>query len=323
MTTLRDIGENALLKSLLPLLPQSRDVLVGPGDDCAVTHLPGMDVDFLFTTDPVIEGRHFLPDTPPEYIGQKALNRCLSDIAAMGGAPCWALVNLVAPGDMDAERIRRVFNGLLSASEKWGISLIGGDTAEGAVLELHVTGVGQIPHGLAVLRSTAKTGHSIFVTGTLGGSYLPGVDRHLLFEPRVEAGHYLAQQGWTSAMMDISDGLGTDLPRLLDASNCGAEIWTHKLPISPEARQAKDERTPLEHAMFDGEDFELLFTVPRYRKDDFIYEWRGIFPQLPVTEIGRIFESPKQRFWVDEHGTSMPIISGGYEHFRTGHRSRQ
>ena len=128
--TLRDIGENGLLRRVLPLLPQRADTVVGPGDDCAVVRVPGSRIDWLFTTDPVIEGRHFEPATPSRQVGHKAVARVVSDIAAMGGEPVWILADLVAPAATPVTRIRGLFAGMAAAA-KWDLGILGGDTAEG------------------------------------------------------------------------------------------------------------------------------------------------------------------------------------------------
>lgn len=181
--TLRDIGENRLLREMLPRLPQRAGTVVGPGDDCAVVRIPGAKEDALFTTDPVIEGRHFTADTPPRLVGRKAIARAISDIAAMGGEPLWILVNLVAPGDTPLARVRGIFAGLIATAEEFSLGILGGDTAEGPTLELHVTGIGRVGRGRAVLRSGARAGDALYVTGALGGAYLDGNRHHLLFEP--------------------------------------------------------------------------------------------------------------------------------------------
>ena len=304
MTTLRDIGENGLLRAILPRLPQRPDVLVGPGDDCAVVRVPRSPHDWLLTTDPVIENRHFLPDAPPRLVGRKAIARAVSDVAAMGGAPLWILVNLVAPAHTPVARIRSLYAGLVAAARKWNLSILGGDTAEGSALELHVTCVGQVPRGTALLRSGGRPGDLLFVTGSLGGSYLAGSRRHFLFEPRLQAGQFLASGKFASAAMDISDGLATDLPRLLDASRCGAQIDFSSVPISPASRKTS---SPLRHALCDGEDFELLFSVPPRKLSRFRSEWSAQFPKLPATQIGVLLPNPSVRptFELD-----------GFEHFR-------
>ncbi len=312
MKTLRDIGENNLLRGILPLLPQRPDTVVGPGDDCAVVRVPGSADDWLFTTDPVIERRHFLPSTPARLVGRKALARAVSDIAAMGGAPLWILVDLVAPAATPVARIRGLYAGLIGAAKKWRLGILGGDTAEGDTLELHITGVGRLPRGTAVLRSGARAGDRLYVTGALGGAYLPGSRHHLLFEPRLEAGRFLASRKFATAMMDLSDGLAADLPRLLDASRRGVRLDAAALPLSRAARRTEH---PLHHALCDGEDFELLFAVAAKNCARFETAWKRRFPKLPATRIGEILADPRQRLLRLPDGTSTPLRPGGYQHF--------
>ena len=314
MKTLRDIGENGLLRGILPRLPQRADTLVGPGDDCAVVRVPGSSDDWLFTTDPVIERRHFLPETPARLVGRKAIARAVSDVAAMGGTPLWILVDLVAPAATPLARIHGLYDGMIAAAKKWNLGILGGDTAEGDTLELHVTGVGRIPRGAAVLRSGARAGDLVYVTGALGGAYLPGSRHHLLFEPRLEAGRFLAEKKFATAMMDLSDGLAADLPRLLDASKRGVRLEAAAIPLSRAARKTPH---PLHHALCDGEDFELLFTVSPNNRARFETAWKRKFPALPATGIGTILSERKQRLLHLSDGSTTPLRSGGYQHFLT------
>lgn len=306
---LRDLGENAILRRLLPLLPPGRHVAVGPGDDCAVVRLPGSPTDLLYTTDAVIERRHFpawrdcAPSgVTPAMIGRKALARTLSDIAAMGGTPLHALVDLVAPADLPVSFAIGLFRGMRTLALEHSVGIIGGDTAEGPALELHVTAVGTVPRGRAILRSTARPGDMIYVTGRLGASWRPGNKKQYNFLPRLAEGRFLLP--WATSMMDLSDGLSTDLPRLLDASNAGASLDFDAIPLSPAARRTPD---PLTSALADGEDFELLFTIPARKRRPFETAWLRAFPRLPATPIGRILPDPSAR----------PIPPGGWQHFHS------
>ena len=318
MPTLRDIGENGLLRGILPRLPQRADTLVGPGDDCAVVRVAGSSDDWLFTTDPVIERRHFLPETPARLVGRKAIARAVSDIAAMGGTPLWILVDLVAPAATPLARIRGLYVGMIATAKKWNLAILGGDTAEGDTLELHITGVGRLPRGAAVLRSGARIGDLVYVTGALGGAYLPGCRHHLTFEPRLAAGRFLAERKFATAMMDLSDGLAADLPRLLDASKRGVRLEAAAIPLSRAARKTKQ---PLHHALCDGEDFELLFTVSPKNRARFEAAWKRAFPKLSAVCIGEILADPKRRCLHFPGSPAVPLQAGGYQHF-LAHRSR-
>ena len=306
---LRDLGENALLRRILPLLPPGRHVRTGPGDDCAVAALPGSPTDLLYTTDAVIERRHFpawrdcAPSgVTPAMIGRKALARTLSDIAAMGGTPLFALVDLVAPADLPVPFALGLFRGMRTLALEHAVGIIGGDTAEGPALELHLTAVGTVPRRRAILRSGARPGDILYVTGRLGGSWRPGNKKQYNFLPRLAEGRFLLP--WATSMMDLSDGLSTDLPRLLDASNAGASLDFDAIPLSPAARRTPD---PLTSALADGEDFELLFTIPPRKQPSFETAWRRAFPRLPATPIGRILPDPRAR----------PIPPGGWQHFHS------
>lgn len=182
----RNIGEDALIRRLAKLVPGRADVVAGIGDDCAVVRTGRRDsFDWLLKSDPVIEGVHFTPTAPAEAIGHKALGRVLSDIAAMGGEPMWVLIDLVAPASVPVKRIEGMYRGLAKLARRHGVAIVGGDTARGKTLELHIFAVGRIPRGRAVLRSGGKPGDSLYVTGSLGGS---GQGRHLRFEPRLVEG---------------------------------------------------------------------------------------------------------------------------------------
>lgn len=311
MSTLRQLGERELIRRLAPKLPSRADVLCGAGDDCAVVR--GDDrFDLLYTTDAVIEGRHFLYESTPELIGRKAAARALSDIAAMGGEPLHLLVDLVARGDERLERIERVYDGLCRMCASHGVSVIGGDTASGALLELHVFLTGRVPRERALLRRGAQVDDVIYVTGALGGSIR---GRHFEFQPRLEEGRWLREGGWPHCLIDVSDGLATDLRHLLVAGGVGAIIDTMRIPVSSEVAQLEPGRTPLDHALLDGEDFELLFTVPPARRAAFEAAWGRRF-DLPVTPIGAIQRGPPVIQMIDALGLTTELPDAGFEHFR-------
>ena len=312
---LSDIGELEAIRRLTRGLVRGSGVVVGPGDDCAVV-APGRRcrTHWLLTSDPIIERVHFTAEARPESIGHKAVGRILSDLAAMGGEPDWALIDLVAPGGTAASRLERIYDGAARLADRYGLSLVGGDLAEGLRLELHVFGVGHLPAGSALLRSGARENDAIYVTGRLGGS---STGRHLTFEPRVPQGLWLRTKGWARAMIDISDGLATDLRHILDMSGVGAELDLARIPIAPAARRIKGGKTPLDHALYDGEDFELLFTVAPDRERTFASAWRRKF-DLPCTRIGRITGSPSTLAVIDASGGSRIIARSGYEHFVRG-----
>ena len=303
---LGQLGELRLIERIAQGLPGRPDVAVGAGDDCAVVSLSGAE-DLVLTTDPVVEGVHFEAGTVGEDIGRKALGRVLSDLAAMGSEPRWVLVDVVAPQATRLEVVDGIYRGLNDLARRFNVAVVGGDVARGSVLELHVFGVGAVPQGRAVLRSGGNVGDLVFVTGTLGGSLL---GRHLQVEPRVQEGLFL--RDWASAMIDVSDGLVGDLRHLAEMSSVGVNLDLAQIPVSAAAEQmAADGTSDIEHALYDGEDFELLFTLPPERENEFMANWAF---DLPCSKVGVL---------TAEHGVrgGMPgetprlIQRGGYTHF--------
>jgi thiamine-monophosphate kinase len=307
-----DLGERGLIGRLAGRVGRGRGVVRGIGDDCAVVRVHGSAWDWLLTTDPVIEGVHFLRDAPGRRVGHKAAGRVISDIAAMGGEPLYVLFDLVAPAGAPVGRIEDIYRGATAVCARHGAAIIGGDVARGPRLELHAFAVGRVERGRAVLRSGARPGDVIHVTGRLGGSRL---GRHLTFEPRVAAGRWIARGGWATAMMDVSDGLASDLRRILEESRVGADLDAARIPVSSAARRLRDGRSALDHALGDGEDFELLFTVPAARTAAFSRAWRRAFPGLPATAIGTITPA-RGVLTLKTEGTARPV-GRGYEHFVT------
>lgn len=274
---LSEVGEDRLVEELIQILDNTqqerRDVRVGAGDDCAVIAQPGGEEDLLFKTDAVIEGVHYRPEEDPFAVGAKALKRVVSDVAAMGGKPTHALVTVACSAEVQVDYMRTFYRGLVGAARGFGVAVVGGDTAglpERSANVFTVSLIGTVPSGKAVLRSGASIGDALYVTGKLGGSLSSG--RHLSFEPRIEAGSWLRTQR-VSAMMDLSDGLGTDLPRMAGASGCGFVIDHDLLPLHP--------GSSVEDAIGNGEDYELLVASP--------HELPGSCPNgLPLTRIGKL-----------------------------------
>lgn len=308
------VNEFELIDRLTRDLPSHPSVVVGPGDDCAVLDLGLADRWLLFKTDAVVENVHFLPDTPPEKVGHKALGRCLSDIAAMGGDPVSAVVTLTLPPGFSVERAEALYRGLNALAARHQVAIVGGETTAnpaGTVISIAV--VGTVPRNRCLLRSTARAGDALFVTGTLGGS-LEG--HHLDFEPRLVEARWLAREHEIHAMIDLSDGLAGDLPHLLHASRVGAELLARAIPISAAARLrarrpgGKPARTA---ALTDGEDFELLFTVSPSHAIPLLDAWKLQFPHVRLTCIGRVLSEPGLLLR-DPNGV-RPLDAHGYVHF--------
>lgn len=311
------MNEFELIARLTKTLPTNESVVAGAGDDCAVLDLGVPDKLILFKTDAVVEGIHFTRETPPEKIGRKALARCLSDIAAMAGTPTAALVTIALPKNFDAEFVAKIYDGLNALAEKFGVAIVGGETTTNPErILISIALLGTVPRGKQVLRSGAKAGDAIFVTGELGGS-LAG--RHLEFEPRLTEARWLAEHFHIHAMLDVSDGLAGDLRHILHASGVGAELLKSALPISRAAKQRAKETSSAKPAalaaLTDGEDFELLFTVASKDAVKLLDAWKKKFPKLKLSCVGKIV-SGDGILIRDKHG-AHPLTARGHEHFRT------
>jgi len=298
-------------------------VVAGIGDDCAVLRLaPGRES--LVTTDFSLEGIHFRRDWhPPESVGYRCLARGLSDIAAMGGDPVAAFLSLALPHDLPQAWVGRFLRSLIRLAEKFGVTLAGGDTAEspGGILA-DIVVIGSVPRGKAVLRSGARPGDRIYVSGELGGSaaavqqmqknpkrkLVPTqYGRHFFPEPRIELGRMLRERGIASAMIDTSDGLSTDLAHICDESGVGAEVEAEVIPRASVGRSARE--VDLALALHGGEDYELLFTSPTKRH---VPRIGGV----PITQIGHIMRGRKVVLR-DRGGVCYELKPQGWEHFRS------
>jgi thiamine-monophosphate kinase len=309
------MNEFDLIARLTKSLPANASVVTGAGDDCAVLDLGVPEKLILFKTDAVVEGIHFTNETPPEKIGRKALARCLSDIAAMAGTPTAALVTLALPKNFDADFVGKIYEGLNALAEKFGVAIVGGETTTNPErILISIALLGTVPRGTQVLRSGAKVGDAIFVTGELGGA-LAG--RHLDFEPRLEEARWLAEHFHLHALMDLSDGLAGDLRHIVNASKVGAEILKSALPISRaaklRARESSTAKPPALAALTDGEDFELLFTIASKDAVKLLDAWKKKFPQTKLTCIGKI-TAGEGILLRDKTGTHK-LNAHGYVHF--------
>lgn len=309
------MNELELITKLIGTLPSNPAVAVGAGDDCAVLNvgLPGRQL--LFKTDAVVEGVHFTAEASPEKVGHKALARGLSDIAAMGGEPSAALVTLGLPPARDVGWAEQLYSGLNELARRHNVAVVGGETTnspERAFLSIAL--IGFVEQGKAVLRSGAKPGDAVFVTGELGGS-LAG--KHLEFEPRLREARWLCQRFELHAMIDLSDGLASDLRHILHAGGVGAELLADAIPVSHTAKLAAQQshlaKTALAAALTDGEDFELLFTVAAKDAVTLLDQWKATFPEVRLGCIGRITAEPGVHLR-DKTGL-RPLTDHGYVHF--------
>ena len=291
---LRELGEEALLQRFAARLPLNHTVIAGAGDDCAVTRFGPGDYLLLLKTDCVVEQVHFTSDAKPAAVGWKAMARPLSDFAAMSGVPQFALVTLIAPPSRSVQWITQLYRGLLKAANRFGVVIVGGETSrtKGPVT-VSVSLAGRVEEERWVSRTGGKSGDDLFVSGRLGGS-LGG--RHLRFIPRIEESRWLTQHFRVHAMMDLSDGLGADLPRLARASGVGFEVQEEALPRHRGASVAS--------AISDGEDYELLFAASPEITPALLRRWRKQWP-LELTRIGRL---------TNKKNASAPLPPG-YVHF--------
>lgn len=286
---LASLGEDRLIQLLCRLVSPGPGLLVGPGDDCAVLASASPAERLLFKTDAMVEGVHFTPDTSPLRVGWKAAARAVSDFAAMGGGePRHALITLFTPSSRPSAWLEDLYRGLQRCAARYGFGLAGGETCQlpphGPGCIISVSLLGNIPADRCLLRSGARAGDAIWVTGTLGGSFETG--KHLDFEPRLAEARALAATGTVHAMMDLSDGLAKDLPRLARASQAGFRLDQAAIPITP--------GFTLHDALTGGEDYELLFTLPPETTP----------PQPLCTRIGTIVPAEES----DQ-------LSGGWDHF--------
>tara|TARA_B110000093_G_scaffold164171_1_gene187648 strand:- start:8459 stop:9436 length:978 start_codon:yes stop_codon:yes gene_type:complete len=309
------LGEVALIQQISRWLgPVSPASPHGIGDDCAVLE-PVNSGQQILTVDSVSYGQHFDANVSPEDAGAKLVKRNVSDIAAMGGSPGPAVLALLCGPDVCTQWLERFFFGIRQCCEHYKISLVGGDVSSlargnfSAVLTL--TGQALSPK----LRSTAKCGDYIYVTGTLGGSIL---GKHYQFQPRLAEGQWLAQNPHCSAQMDLTDGLVKDLKSLLPtATHAALDLGT--LPIAPAAYTlAKTSgHSALQHACCDGEDYELVVTLDmQVNCQAFEAQWSAQFPDTELRQIGRIRRSSSGGQLIDSATNTALPWSHGFEHLR-------
>jgi len=310
-------NENELLKKLKSHFIPHPELLVGPGDDCAITKPPAAGKHLVLKTDAVVEGIHFSSSDSATRVGRKALARCISDFAAMAANPRHALITLGLPETKEDDWVLDLYRGMGDLAAQFAISIAGGEitaTEKGDTF-ISVCLTGDIPEGGAITRSNARPGDAIFVSGRLGGSLL---GRHLDFVPRLEEGLWIAENHEVHAMMDLSDGLATDLQRLLTQSGVGAELRAGSIPIHPDAKARHRDSTscppPLAAALSDGEDYELIMVVPSSSAVILLDGWKNRFPETPITCIGKILKEPGLLIR-DDKGVK-PLQSHGYVHFQ-------
>lgn len=299
---LRDLGEIEFIKRISKRIKTDSSVIKGIGDDAAVIKWRP-DKHLLFASDMMIEGVHFNLKDGPYRIGRKALAVNISDIAAMGGEPRYAVLSLGLPGGLSVKFMDRLYSGLLYMAKRYGVNMVGGDTNSSGKLTIDLSVIGKVRKKELCLRSGAKPGDIILVTGALGGSIR---GKHLAFIPRLAEARFLAKNFKIHSMIDISDGLSLDLGRMCGASMAGARIYESLIPIS--------EGSSLEGALHDGEDFELLFTVPKNTVKDLIRKFKRRF-KTPISAIGEMTKRREGVTIIDRFGKKEPLRDEGFKHF--------
>jgi thiamine-monophosphate kinase len=321
---LRTLGERGLIRAIRKEFSESRkDIILGIGDDAAV--VKPCRKPLILTKDLLFEGVDFISSLhPPFFLGRKSLNVNLSDIAAMGGIPKYALLGLGLPSNFDILWIKEFLSGFHSAARGGGVLLIGGDLSSANKISISVTVIGEGKN--IIRRSGGKPSHILFVSGFLGDSkqgFLllkrglklgddkradPLLKAFLDPVPQISLGNELARRGLASAMIDVSDGLSVDLLHICEESGCGAKIELGRLPLSPSLRYFQ--KRPFPFALHGGEDFQLLFSVA----DRNLQSILRLQKKFRMTEIGRLTRR-KGIFLIDRKGRKRQLPIKGYEHW--------
>ena len=276
-----------------------KPVIKGIGDDCAILEYTKTRY-MLLTCDMIIEGTHFSGKATPFQIGWKAVAVNISDIAAMGGVPRYALVSAGIPRNKGTKFLKGIIKGIETISRKFNILLIGGDTNTSRKIVINVTLIGEVEKNCVITRNGARRGDLIFVTGCLG----EGRVKHLKFLPRLKEARILAKNFKINSMIDLSDGLSMDLNRLAEAAKVGARVYKSLIPLS-DASEARDS------AIFAGEDFELLFTAS-IRESKKLIKRMGRKEDLPITLIGEIVDRRFGVQLIEEEGKIRPLKPKGF-----------
>jgi thiamine-monophosphate kinase len=286
------------------------------GDDCALLR-PDAGLELAVTTDMLVEGRHFLPGADPAALGHKALAVNLSDLAAMGAAPRWALLAISLPR-VDEAWLEAFAEGFFGLAGRYGVDLVGGDTTRAQLTTIAVTALGEVPAGLALFRAGAKPGDDIWVSGELGGAALALVHPEIAEaaqrlhrpEPRVELGERL--RGLAHAAIDVSDGLAGDLMHVLTRSGVAATVNYAQVPRAAAFRQLGNPELEKDCVLSGGDDYELLFTAAAERRGDLAALAREL--RIPLSRIGSIARGEAKLAVLDESGRPLPY-RGGFDHF--------
>lgn len=327
---IRDIGEFDLIKRMSSqLAPTGRPVVVGIGDDCAALPSPAERLQ-LVTTDMLVEDVHFRLDfATPFQIGWRSLAVNVSDIAASGGEPTYAFISIGLPRDTEVEFIDELYSGMQKASDEYSVDIVGGDTVSAPQIVINIALLGEVEEENLVLRSGAKVGDSLVVTGDLGGSdaglstlmndlNIDDAKKHLMPIPRTQEGRLLAQSGYVGSMIDISDGLSSEVHHICEESGVGAEVYMSDIPLSRNVRKVAEytHKNPYDFALYGGEDFELLFTC---QPDKVSLLEENILKSCgtQITVVGQILDISHSVTIRDTSNKTIPLMARGYNHFRS------
>jgi len=274
------LGEDRLLSRILLDLPRERGgkAFAGAGDDCAIVQISESKRYLVLKTDCVVEGVHFVHGTNASDVGWKAMMRPLSDFAATSAVPQFALVTLIIPQQTKVAWVRRLYRGLRRAASRFEVSIVGGETSNtSGPIAISVSVIGFVEKDRAASRRGGRSNDDLFVTGRLGGALKR---KHLKFVARIAESRWLTKNFSIHAMMDLSDGLGADLPRLARASKLGFDIDLENLPVA--------RGLTIDNAISEGEDYELLFAISARDRNSLERQWRRKFPKLRLTRIGSL-----------------------------------
>ena len=340
---LSQLGEFGLISRAKEIfIPSDKEgVVVGIGDDCAAIK-PREGFLLIATADVLIENIHFKLDyIQPYQLGIKSININLSDIAAMGGIPLYALLSIAVPQNISVNFMDDFFKGVKDGAKRFKVSIIGGNVSSSKnEFSINITVLGEAEEKYMPLRKGAKAGDKIFVTGYLGNSAAGMkilksgqwqkklIERHLMPSPRLTEGRFLAVRGLATSMIDISDGLASDIRRICEESKVGANIFIKNIPISKELKnftssQLKTRgthpadgssklKTSLDFTIYGGEDYELLFTVKPENVRKLKSLWKNM--KTPITMIGEI--TKRGINLVNTDGKAIPLTKEGYNHFK-------
>jgi thiamine-monophosphate kinase len=293
------LGEERLLDQIFLQLSRAKKqkMFARAIDDCAVVRIPRSNQRLVLKTDCVVEGVHFKRGKNASDVGWKAMMRPLSDFAATSALPHFSLITLIVPPKTDVAWLKQLYRGLGRAANRFGVCIVGGETSStSGPIAISVSVAGFVERNRALSRQDGKPGDDLFVTGRLGGSLK---QKHLKFIPRITESRWLTNNFSIHAMMDISDGLGSDLPRLARASHVGFDIEFEKVPLA--------RGTSIREAISEGEDYELLFAVSPHDRNSLQRKWRRKFPKVLLTRIGLLTKESKLK------NGKLP---SGYIHFQ-------